>query len=41
MIGELVAHGELNARQNTIDLSSLAPNSYILKVNNQSVRIVK
>ena len=41
MIGELVAHGELNAKQNTIDLSSLAPNSYILKVNNQSVRIVK
>ena len=41
MIGELVAHGELNAKQNNIDLSSLAPNSYILKVNNQSVRIVK
>lgn len=41
MIGELVAHGELNAKQNTIDLSLLAPNSYILKVNNQSVRIVK
>ena len=41
MIGELVVSGELNATLNTIDLSSLAPNSYMLKVNNKSVKIVK
>ena len=41
MIGELVISGELNSKLNTIDLSSLASNIYILKVNNKSLRIVK
>ena len=41
MIGELVISGRLNSRVNTIDLSSLAPNIYILSFENHSIRLIK
>ena len=41
IIGELVTSGKLNSRVNTIDLSSLAPNVYILNIENQSIRLMK
>jgi len=40
-IGELVLSGVLNAQISTIDLSSLAPNVYILNIENQSMRLIK
>ncbi len=39
--GELVTSGKLNSQVNTIDLSSLAPNVYILNIENQSIRLIK
>ena len=41
VIGELVISGKLNSQINTIDLSSLATNVYILNIKNQSIRLVK
>jgi hypothetical protein len=41
MIGELVISGRLNSRVYTIDLSSLAPNIYILSFENHSIRLIK
>ena len=41
VIGELVISGKLNSQVNTIDLSSLAPNVYILNIENQSIRLIK
>ena len=41
LIGELVTSGKLNSQVNTIDLSSLAPNVYILNIENQSIRLIK
>lgn len=40
-IGELVLSGVLDAQVNTIDLSLLAPNVYILNIENQSIRLIK
>ena len=40
-IGELVSSGKLNSNLNTIDLSSLPPNIYVLNINNHSVKLVK
>lgn len=40
-IGRLVLSGKLNSNINTIDLSSLPPNVYILNINNHSVKLVK
>ncbi|MGY8925368.1 MAG: T9SS type A sorting domain-containing protein [Flavobacteriales bacterium] len=40
-IGELVSSGKLNSNHNTIDLSSLPPNVYVLNINNHSVKLVK
>jgi len=40
-IGELVLSGILNSQINTIDLSSLAPNVYILNIENQSISLIK
>jgi polyhydroxybutyrate depolymerase len=40
-IGGLVLSGKLNSNINTIDLSSLPPNVYILNINNHSVKLVK
>jgi polyhydroxybutyrate depolymerase len=39
--GGLVLSGKLNSNINTIDLSSLPPNVYILNINNHSVKLVK
>jgi len=41
VIGELVISGKLNSQINTIDLSSLAPNVYILNIKNHSIKLVK
>ena len=40
-IGELVISGKLKSQINTIDLSSLAPNVYLLKVESQSIKLIK
>ncbi len=40
-IGELVISGKLNTQINTIDLSSLPPNVYLLKVESQSIKLIK
>ena len=40
-IGELVSSGKLNSNLNTIDLSSLPPNIYVLNINSHSVKLVK
>jgi len=36
-----VLSGVLDAQVNTIDLSLLAPNVYILNIENQSIRLIK
>ncbi len=41
VIGETITSGKLNSQFNKIDLSSLAPNVYILNIKNQSIRLVK
>ncbi len=40
-IGELVLGGRLNPNFNTIDLSSLPPNVYILNICNHSIKLIK
>jgi len=40
-IGELVLNGVLNSQISIIDLSFLAPNVYILIIENQSTRLIK
>jgi len=39
-IGELVLGGRLNSNFNTIDLSSLPPNVYILNISNHSIKLI-
>lgn len=41
LTGELVVDGKLSSQTNVIDLSSLVPNVYILKIGNRLIRIVK
>ena len=41
VIGELVISGKINSQVNTIDLSSLAHNLYILNIENKSIRVIK
>jgi len=40
-IGELMLGGKLNPNFNTIDLSSLPPNVYILNICNHSIKLIK
>lgn len=40
-IGELVSIGRLNSNINTIDLSSLPPNVYVLNIDNHSIKLIK
>jgi polyhydroxybutyrate depolymerase len=40
-IGELMLSGRLNSNINTIDLSSLPPNVYILNICNHSIKLIK
>ena len=40
-IGELMLSGRLNSNINTIDLSSLPPNVYILDISNHSIKLIK
>ena len=39
--GELVSSGRLNSNINTIDISSLPPNVYVLNIDNQSITLIK
>ena len=39
--GELVSSGRLNSNINTIDISSLPPNVYVLNIDNQSIKLIK
>ena len=39
-IGELMLSGRLNSNINTIDLSSLPPNVYILNISNNSIKLI-
>jgi len=39
--GELVSSGRLNSSINTIDLSTLPPNVYILSIDNQTTKLIK
>ena len=41
MLGETMMTGQLNSDVNSINLSSLAPNVYILNIENQSIRLIK
>lgn len=41
ILGELVITGQLRSGVNTIDLSSLPSNVYVLNIENQSIRLVK
>lgn len=41
VFGELVISGKLNSKINTIDLSSLPPKVYLLKIENQSIKLMK
>jgi len=40
-IGELVSSGRLNSNNNTIDLSLLSPNIYILNIDSHSIKLIK
>ncbi|MEJ6807478.1 MAG: PHB depolymerase family esterase [Saprospiraceae bacterium] len=40
-VGELVSIGILNSNINTIDISSLPPNVYVLKIDNHSIKLIK
>lgn len=40
-IGKLVSSGRLNSNINTIDLSALPPNIYILNIDNHSIKLIK
>lgn len=40
-VGELVLSGRLNSNINTIDLSSLPPNVYVLNFDNHAVKLIK
>lgn len=41
MLGELILSGQLTADINTIDASSLPPNMYVLRTENQSLKLIK
>ena len=41
VLGALVRRGKLNARTNTIDLSALPPNVYLLRIEDYTVRLIK
>jgi len=41
LLGEIMMTGQLNSDINSINLSSLAPNVYILNIENQSIKLIK
>jgi len=41
MVGELVVRGMMNANINTIDLSMLPANIYVLNIDNQAIKLIK
>lgn len=40
-VGELVSSGRLNSNINTIDISSLPPNVYVLNIDNHYIKLIK
>ena len=40
-VGKLVSSGRLNSNINTIDISSLPPNVYVLNIDNHSIKLIK
>lgn len=40
-VGELVLSGRLNSNINTIDISSLSPNVYVLNIDDHSIKLIK
>ena len=40
-IGKLLLSGRLNSNINTIDISSLPPNVYVLNIDNHSIKLIK
>ena len=40
-VGELVLSGRLNSNINTIDISSLTPNVYVLNIDNHYIKLIK
>ena len=41
ILGEMVLKGSVNSDINTIDLSNLPPNIYFLKIEKQSIKLIK
>jgi hypothetical protein len=41
LLGKKVASGRINGKTETIDISSLPPNVYILRIANEAVKFVK
>ena len=41
MLGKKVASGRINGQTETVDISSLPPNVYILRIDNEAVKFVK
>ena len=41
VLGEMVLKGTVNSNINSIDLSNLPPNIYFLKIENQSIKLIK
>ena len=40
-IGKLISSGKINSNLNTIDVSELLPNIYVLNIDNHSIKLVK
>jgi hypothetical protein len=41
LLGKKVASGWINGQTETVDISSLPPNIYILKIANEAVEFIK
>jgi hypothetical protein len=41
LLGEQIKYGKLNGQNQTIDISNLPPNVYIIKVGNQAAKFIK
>ena len=41
LLGKKVASGRINGQTETVDISSLPPNVYILRIANEAVKFVK
>ena len=41
LLGEKIGDGKLNGQIETIDISSLPPNVYIIRIGNESIKFIK